>query len=173
MQTTLSQWDSSAELDVTCNLNVVIAFEDVSAGKHAQRFYEYLSERLGNEFEFTRYQWNFSLLKDANVREVAARDAATADIIIVATHGDHDLPDHFKSWIQLWLGKNANPMALVALFDRPNSCEITRALTRSYLNDVARVGGMEFFAEPDTSPNFEPDNCIDRLAAMGLRATLA
>ena len=173
MQTTLSQWDSSAELDVTCNLNVVIAFEDVSAGKHAQRFYEYLSERLGGEFEFTRYQWNFSLLKDANVREVAARDAATADIIIVATHGDHDLPDHFKSWIQLWLGKNANPMALVALFDRPNSCEITRALIRSYLNDVARVGGMEFFAEPDNSPNFEPDNCVDRLAAMGLRATLA
>ena len=111
MQTTLcSQWDGSSELDITCNLNVVIAFEDVAAGKHAQRFYEYLTERLGADFEFTRYQWNFSLLKDPNVREVAARDAATADIVIVATHGDNDVPDHFKSWIKMWLGRNANPM---------------------------------------------------------------
>lgn len=171
MQTTLcSQWDGSSELDITCNLNVVIAFEDVAAGKHAQRFYEYLTQRLGADFEFTRYQWNFSLLKDPNVREVAARDAVTADIVIIATHGDADLPEHFRSWIKMWVGRNANPMALVALFDRRVECDITRMLVRSYLNDVARIGGMEFFTEPDNSPNFDPA-CLERLVEIGARAT--
>ena len=172
MQTTLSPWESSAELDVTCNLNVVIAFEDVAAGRHAQQFYEHLTKRLGADFEFTRFQWNFNLLKDANVRDVAARDAATADIVIIAAHGDHDLPEHFRSWVQLWLGRNANPMALVALFDRPNCCEITRTLIRSYLNDVARIGGMDFFTEPENTHESGTEDCLGQFAQMGVGKSL-
>ena len=152
MQTTLfAQREGSNELEITCNLNVVIAFEDVVAGKHAQRFYEYLTDRLGADFEFTRHQWNFSLVKDPAIREVAARDASSADIVIVAMHGEGSLPEYIKSWIDLWAGKNANPTALVALFDRRAGSTEGRQSVRAYLHSA----GMEFFAEPDNSPNFE------------------
>jgi len=41
---------------------------------------------------------------------------------------------------------------------------------RSYLNDVARIGGMDFFSEPDNSPNFDPA-CLSGLVEIGVRAT--
>jgi len=156
MQTTLcTQWEGSNELEITCNLNVVIAFEDLIAGKHAQRFYEYLMDRLGANFEFTRHQWNFGLLKDPNIREAAAHDAVTADIVIIATHGEGELPEHVESWIKLWVGGNANPTALVILFDRPSRSSESREHVRSHLQEIANAAGMQFFAEPDDSPNFE------------------
>ena len=53
-----------------------------------------------------------------------------------------------------------SPMALVALFDRlPVNVE-TREEVRSGLARIAQTGGMDFFAEPDNSPNTE---FIDRL----------
>jgi len=161
MQTTmLSGRDANQDLRITCNINVVIAFEDSAAGKHAEAFYEHLNERLGMEFEFTRYQWSFALLEDPGVRDAAAHDAATADIMIVTTHGDAELPECVDAWFQSWVGRNAGPMALVALFDRPPANVQTRQELRSSLARIAQTGGMDFFAEPDNSPNTE---FIDRL----------
>ena len=81
MQTTVfSEREGNQELRITCNINVVIAFEDAAAGKHAEAFYEHLKERLGAEFEFTRYQWSFALLQDPDVRDAAAHDAAVAEV---------------------------------------------------------------------------------------------
>jgi hypothetical protein len=136
-------------LPVTCNVNIVIAFEDAATAKHAEQFYERLKERLGGEFEFTRYQWSFALLQDAAVRDAAAQDAAQADIVIIATHGDLELPEHVDNWFQAWVGRNASPMALVALFDRPAESTEAREDVRAALSRIAQTGGMDFFAEPE------------------------
>src|SRR5687768_14854731 len=120
MQTTLfSEREGGQGMETTCNINVVVAFQDAAAGKHAEAFYEHLKQTLGGEFEFTRYQWSFALLQDAGVRDAAAHDAATADIVIISTHGDTELPEHVDCWFQGWVGRNTSPMALVGLFDRP------------------------------------------------------
>ena len=160
MQTTLfSEREGGETLEIACNLNVVLVFEDADAGKHAQAFYDHLRERLGTEFDFTRYQWSFSLLEDVHVREAAAHDAATADIVIITTHGDAEIPDHVRTWFQAWVGRNASPMALVALFDRPAS----RKELRSELELIAQTGGIDFFAEPENSPNHSRTEFIHRI----------
>lgn len=162
MQTTLfSEREGYEGLEITCNINVVVAFEDAAAGKYAEAFYEHLKTRLGCDFEFTRYQWSFALLEDRSVRDVAARDAATADIVIIATHGDRELPDYVDDWFQSWIGRNAGPMAMVALFDRPTTSMETREEVRSALARIAQTGGMDFFAEPSNSPDTE---FVNRLA---------
>jgi hypothetical protein len=162
MQTTLlSEHGGEEGLQINCTINVVIAFEDFTAGEHAEAFYEHLTEKLGREFEFTRYQWSFNLLKDPAVREVAAHDAAMADIVILASHGDAELPEAVDEWFQAWVGRNAGPMALVALFDQPAVCLETRGELRSSLARIAQTGGMDFFAEPESSPNTE---FVNRLA---------
>jgi len=162
MQTTLLAEHGGEEgLQINCNLNVVIVFEDAAAGNHADSFYEHLTDRLGSDFEFTHYQWSFNLLKDTSVRDVAAHDAAMADIVILATHGDAELPEQVDEWFQAWVGRNAGPMALVALFDRPAACPDTREEVRSSLARIAQCGGMDFFAEPENSPNTE---FVNRLA---------
>ena len=156
MQTSLrSHRGGDDELQINCNINVVIAFEDPAAGEHAESFYEHLTRRLGTEFGFTRYQWSFSLLKDASVRDAAADDAAMADIVIIATHGDAELPEHVDAWLQAWIGRNTGPMALVALFDQPAHDPETREELRSALSRIAQTGGMDFFAEPDNSSRTE------------------
>jgi hypothetical protein len=150
MQSSLfTEREGEEGLPITCNVNVVIAFEDATAGKYADHFYDRLKERLGVEFEFTRYQWSFALLQDPGVRDAAAQDAAMADIVIIATHGDSELPEHVDYWFQAWVGRNANPMALVALFDQPAASAEVREEVRSSLARVAQTAGMDFFAEPE------------------------
>jgi len=165
MQTTLfSQQDGHEGMEITCNIKVVIAFEDAAAGRHAQGFYDHLKERLGAEFEFTRYQWSFNLLQDALVSDAAAQDAALADIVIIATHGTSELPKHVDRWFQAWVGRNAGPMALVALFDQPSVSAETREEVRASLARIAQTASMDFFAEPPHSPGETKADFINRLA---------
>jgi hypothetical protein len=159
-----SQQDGREGTEMTCNINVVIAFEDAAAGKHAQAFYDHLKERLGAEFEFTRYQWSFNLLEDSLVSNAAAQDAAMTDIVIIATHGTSQLPEHVDRWFQAWVGRNAGPMALVALFDQPTVSSETREEVRSSLARIAQTAGMDFFAEPPHSPGETKTDFINRLA---------
>jgi hypothetical protein len=165
MQTTLfSQREGDEEMQITCNINVVIAFEDEVAGRYASAFYEHLNERLGDDFEFIRYQWSFSLLRDEGVRTAAAHDTSAADIVIIATHGDRELPEQVGLWFQQWVGRNAGPMALVALFDCPAVLAEARDKVRSALGHIAQAGGMDFFAEPDSTARGTETDFINRLA---------
>jgi hypothetical protein len=140
----------SSELEVNPSFNVVIAYEDFETGKHAKKTYDYLVEHLGHDCAFSNQMWKFDVLAVTKLREMAARDAVAADIIIVSAHGNSELPAEVKAWIELWLKPNGNAIALVALFDSLADGENNPV--RSYLADVARRGKMEFFAQPGRWP---------------------
>jgi hypothetical protein len=159
-----SQREGDEAMEITCNINVVIVFEDAAAGKHAQHFYDHLKDRLGAEFELTRYQWSFNLLEDPHVRDAAAQDATMADIVIIVTHGTSELPEHVDRWLQGWGGRNAGPVALVALFDQPAASSEMREEVRASLARIAQNGGMDFFAQPEDSPSETKTEFINRLA---------
>jgi hypothetical protein len=133
--------------------NVVIAYEDFDTGKHAKKTYDFLATNLGHECHFSNQMWKFDVLSVPKLREIAAKDAATADIIIVSCRGG-ELPDYVMAWIELWVGAERNhPIALVGLFDcPPEDLHQTRA-TRAYLTGVAKRGEMEFFAQPEEGPS--------------------
>jgi hypothetical protein len=142
-----------SEIPSKSNFNVVIAYEDLEAGKNARRTYDYLAQHLGHDCQFANEMWSFDVLSIPRLRELAARDAMQADIIIVACHGGAPLPEAVKSWIEIWLAEEVNAIALVALFDSASDmCSKTREL-REYFAEVARRGNMEFFAQPDRWPN--------------------
>ncbi|HUR45330.1 MAG TPA: hypothetical protein VMZ27_05565 [Candidatus Saccharimonadales bacterium] len=153
MQTTLFPFSkSSTELDITSTIQVVIAFEDLAAGKRGKQVYDYLTHRL-TDFEFDHEVWKFSALECERILESAARQAAAADIIMLALHGSNPLPEALKNWIETWVGQNGNPMALVVLFDQ--ECEATPEMmkTRAYLEEVARRGKLDLFMQPQKSRN--------------------
>jgi hypothetical protein len=148
MQTTLFPFSqSSTELDITSTIQVVIAFEDLAAGKRGKQVYDYLTHRL-TDFEFDHEVWKFSALECPRLLESAARQAAAADIIMLAVHGHKQLPEQVKNWIEMWLGQNGNPMALVVLFDRECEDSPEMSKTRQYLEEVARRGKMDLFMQP-------------------------
>src|SRR4051794_31457425 len=88
----------SSELPSKSNFNVVIAYENLEAGKNARKTYDYLAQHLGQDCQFANEMWSFDVLSIPRLRELAARDAMQADIIIVACHGNGRLPEAVKSW---------------------------------------------------------------------------
>jgi hypothetical protein len=137
----------SADAGANPGFDVVTAYEDFETGKHAKETYDFLVQKLGHDFQFTNQMWKFDVLSIPKLCELAAQDAATAEIILIASHGTSELPSHVKKWFELWLAQKFKPLALVVLFDcAPEEIWNTRA-TREYLANIARRGQMEFFAQ--------------------------
>lgn len=129
--------------------NVIIAYEDFESGMHAKKTYDFLTANLGHDFVVNNQMWKFDVLSIPKLREMAACDAAEADIIIISSHGGSELPVPVRAWIDAWLNKECGAIALVALFDRgPEQAEGVRR----YLAEVAKRAGLEFFAQPDEWP---------------------
>src|SRR5437764_6116176 len=118
MQTTLfEQFKNGQDPEITRTLNIVTFFEDVATGKRGKQVSDYLGAHLGSEFEFNHQVWKLDVLSTPSLRELAAKDAAEADIIIVSVRGDRPLAPEVKSWLDVWVAQHGTPIALVALFD--------------------------------------------------------
>ncbi len=166
MQTVSSQilHQASCEPDIRPTFNVVIAYEDFAAGKHAQETYDYLINQLGHDFHFNNQMWKFDILGNSKMRELAVKDAATSDLIIVSTHGVGELPAGVKSWIEAWVADKGHAMALVTLVDRPKDLFNEEVSIRSYLQDAAKRAKVDFFAQPDDWPDREEDFSLEQIA---------
>ena len=123
------------------SIKIVIAYDSAATGKRAEAIYERLAKRLGNNFDFEQRLWRFDVLEEEGVRAQAARDAADADIVIVATNEDKKLPEGVQDWLESSLQKHSGAAALVALLEHPS------APVQPYLEEVARRGGLDFFAQ--------------------------
>lgn len=131
--------------------NVVIAYEDFETGKQAKKTCDYLAEHIEDDCPVSPQMWKFDVLCVTKLREMAANDAAAADIIIVSAHGANELPSEVKAWIELWVPKCRRAIALVALLD--SAIEGWQNPVRDYLADVARRAKLEFFAQPGAWPD--------------------
>jgi hypothetical protein len=142
----------SSEKDAEPNFNVVIAYEDFDTGKLAKRTFDVLNEQLKNDCRFTNQMWKFDVLNIPKLREMAAKDAAMADIVIISCRAKDELAPEVKAWIELWLAQESHVIALVALLDSSPELQVERANLRRYLAEVAARGRMEFFAQPNDLP---------------------
>ena len=142
----------ASDLDGNPTFNVLIAYEDFEAGKHARKTYDFLAGNLGRGCQFTNQMWKFDVLNIPKLRDMAARDAVLADIVIISSHGGEELPGPVRAWMESWLAQKGNPVALVALFDCPHEESPKTGPIRTYLADAARKAGIDFFAQPDDWP---------------------
>lgn len=140
-----------AEAESNPTFNILIAYQDLETGKHAKMTYDYLQENLGRECTLTNQMWKFDVMNIPKLREIAIKDATQADIIIISSHGE-EFPEPVTKWIESWLMQGTSALALVALFDKVEESNNSPLATRSYLAEVAKRGGMEFFAQPDQWP---------------------
>jgi hypothetical protein len=141
----------SPEVESNPVFNVVIAYEDFETGKHAKETYDFLAQNIGRDCQLTNQMWKFDVLSIPKLREIAMRDATTADIILISCHGD-PLPEYVTKWAESWVMQGTHALALVALFDRPETQGGTVKSVREYLAAIAKRSQMEFFAQPDIWP---------------------
>lgn len=124
---------------------VVVAFEDNSASVNAMKTCEYVISQLGGDVEVRRKVVNFDRPRNPRILAAAARDAAAADMVIVSTRGESQLPSEMEKWMQDWSGhRSTDEGALVAIV---NSGGIgAESGVRAHLADVARKANMDFFS---------------------------
>lgn len=102
-----------------------------------------LARSLDGKCAINKEMWLVTELRTAQLRAIAAGEAAAADLVIVSVHHAEALPSEVKSWIELWLKhKRSRPGVLLALFD-PLYLGSSGSM-QSYLQQVAQRGHLEF-----------------------------
>jgi len=129
------------------NIHAVVACADFAANRRAEAVLERVSRRFAGRGRLTCSPWSFALLAVSVWRRQAAAEAAAADVIVIAAHGEADFSEVIKDWVSLWVSqKEDRPKALVCALDWSQGA--TRGLSQivSQLKQVARLGNMDFFS---------------------------
>ena len=139
--------EASTHGDPEAQLNVLVAYDDVSAGQHAMRVIGNVDRQL-DELE-KRYPslWRFDLLEDPDWRLLATAEALQADLLVISASGRSGLPVGVKTWFKTCLAqKKGTAAAVVALFgvgermDSPDSPRI------QFVKSAVEAAGLAFFA---------------------------
>jgi hypothetical protein len=132
-------WDRWKDAE---HLALVATFEDSSTCTRVKQFCRNLASELGARCKITQHVWTLSTLRMQELQEIAAGEAATADLIIIAARLAESVPDELKHWIEKWMHQRGNrTIVLLALLDRPHDGTVNPI--RTYLQEVADRGGLE------------------------------
>lgn len=138
---------NEAACGATWDLSVVIACEDSATAAPACEVLELVELNLKDEARLFYQWWNFEVLAVPTLRELAAVEAATADIIIIGVHEARALPEMVTDWMNLWLPlRSDRPGALVAVLDSDLNQQGASPGILSQLTQAAAAGQMDFFA---------------------------
>lgn len=147
--------------DAALALRVLIAYNDLAAGKRAMRVMADLGKGLGDEIEFQPIPWSFDLLMDMDWGEVATRDAVQADILIITTSSASPLPPVVGRWAEAAISrKRGTAAAVVALFGTEENPDAAGSSRLEAIQRAAQQAGLDFFAP---APREELDKAIARI----------
>jgi|SRR5580704_6766957 hypothetical protein len=129
--------------------NVLVAYEDFSTGNLALSIFDRIFPGFNRLPAFsTRNVWKFDLLEIAPFREMAATEAAYADMIIISTHATAELPTAVKRWMEAWIKKrHSEPGALVVLLEGRRRRGMLDDRVEAYLQTCALRTGMDLFVQ--------------------------
>jgi hypothetical protein len=151
----------NASSEQVSSIRLLIAYEDFSTGKKAQRAAENLARIKQLPFSCPTVMWKFDLLRVTSMRTLATEDALQAGVILLSVHGDSPLPNEVRAWIAEWLPRQrTHPAALALLLDcPPDQTPVSRAIC-SWLRKTARRGKFDFFfcawSRPRTCSGLSP-----------------
>ncbi|MHB8520909.1 MAG: hypothetical protein ACYDH9_09130 [Limisphaerales bacterium] len=143
---------------------VVVAYEDFATGIRAKKAFDGVLRELGSDLTFNCKLWKFDILRIPQLKEMAADDAAEADMVLIAAHSGSELPAGVKKWIDLWVTRRRpGPRALVSLLDPEEGSPSGRNLVCNYLHQVSERGHMDFFCACTDSADEEAGFSCERI----------
>lgn len=100
---------------LSSQLEVCLAYQDLSTGLLARRFLSDLLARsqIGNEFHLTL--WNFSMFHLPEIRNEAALNASGSDLIILSLRGDGALERETENWLAQWVARRTGDECALAV----------------------------------------------------------
>lgn len=126
---------------------VVVAFDDMAASSSAMRTCDYVVQQLGEDIVVRRKVVDLEDEPDESELAAAARDAANADMVIVSTKEDAQLPAPMRRWLDQWSAQRPQREgALVAILNRDERGLSHSQSVRDQLASLARQANMDFFS---------------------------
>ena len=148
------------------DLMVLVACEDFNRGQEVCARLERAGNNAITKGRLIHALWNFEALAIPALRQVAAGEAAQADLILLIAADGASLPAAIIDWMNLWLAvKECRPQVLVALLDSAAGRDGFSRRILAQLKDVAGLGRIDFFAEG-------LDGELESVLAFGIRAVL-
>lgn len=142
-----------------------MVYEDFACGVRAKKAFDGVVHELGSSFNFNCKLWKFDILCLPELKEIAAEDAADADMVLIAAHSTGELPDAVKNWIDTWVArKRPRQRALVSLLDPQETRSSDRDPACTYLHQVSERGHMDFFCACTDSLGEEAGFSCERIA---------
>jgi hypothetical protein len=129
---------------------VVEIYEGLESARHTQQHRGYLARKLQLPAQNQSSQWKLNLLENPKLRELVAEEVAAADVILVSTRGDRDLPEEAKESLSSCLARHSGRCGkVVLLFERFDNY-YARTAIRQFLQQVTQANGLELLTEsPD------------------------
>jgi len=101
-------------------LKVMLVYEDLGMGVQGKEIFDLIAKEAGGENAARLTVWRFDFFHSAELTRAVSRQAAEADVIIIAPRNPDILPPQVKAWLEQWPPRRKSGTgALIALFD-PN-----------------------------------------------------
>ena len=133
-------------------LRICLVFDEKQSARRAEDLIAQVTPNLVCDQRTIR----FDELSGPNGHTAAAHKAADADVLILAARGNQMLPSHVRFWLGLCLTlrNDKHEGALVALIAHETGHETMRSSILEYLETIALVGKLAFFAGKQSPPMY-------------------
>jgi hypothetical protein len=125
---------------------IVIAYDTVAAGRRAMRLVSSLRSNEELDCEIRPLPWRFDLPEDPDWRDLATADAVKADVLMISSFLQSNLPPAVWKWIAECLElKRGETAAVVALFGADGQMDHADSDRLQLLTKAAREAELAFF----------------------------
>ena len=121
---------------------IVSIFDGSAASQEAARASAIVMRELGEEVAIDRSSWDIQSLEATDTCDFAAREAARADMIVIAL-SERAPSQLLKNWVELWERKRKIEGGLLALI--PSGKE--QGDLREFLSETAITANMDFLCQ--------------------------
>ena len=142
-----STMTSHPEPDTDAAWPVVIAYDDVPAGRRAMHILDTMVDASGERRQLRPLLWRFDILEVTDWRAEATSSTLLANLLIISTSSKGDLPVAVQDWVRSCLTqKQGQPAVVVALLGPADDTDPPDSPRVQFLSNAAAAAGLGFFA---------------------------
>jgi hypothetical protein len=126
------------------DIRVLIACDDSAAAKQARAILEHVGRSCGADGRLICDWWTFEVLAIRSLKAFASREAAAADLVIIAAHQTCRLSRDIVDWVSGWVNRRQKPHGAMAVMLDGDVKESAVSPAVLQLKESAEAGGMDF-----------------------------
>lgn len=127
-------------------LRLFVVYDSDSSNLEAIETSDFVEHELGSDILLDKSFWHGELLKAATLRDEAAREAADADIIILALSEELEGATEIRAWVDEWQQMRNKSGGLMAVVPSTSKNESTQSFI-DYLQEAALTMDMDFLCK--------------------------